>query len=219
VPLQITPAGLTVPSADETAGLARVFGAAHVVRLPALLHPAILQRLQARLAAEGTWKTFCHPLPGGEQATELVCTETIAVGLLTAMFHDAALFTFVRAVTACDPIGSFHGRIYRMDPRAHADAWHDDANDKYLVALSLNLTDRPFAGGELHLRDRASRRVYAEAGNTGPGDAIVFRLDPALEHMVAPVTGDVPKIAWAGWFHRDRFAPELDRLAGLRPAW
>ena len=215
MPLQIAPGGLVVPPAGEIGTLARAFRDVHHVRLPALVHPAILRKLQARLAAAGTWTTLVHPLPGGAKAVELVCTDAIVVGLLTAMFHDAALFSVMRAVTGCDPIRSFHGRIYRMDPGAHADAWHDDANDKYLVALSLNLTDRPFAGGELHLRDRASRRVHAEVANTAQGDAVLFRLDPTLEHMVTAVTGGVPKVAWAGWFYRDAPLPELDRLAGL----
>ena len=204
MPLQITPSGLTRPSDDEVAALARTFNTSHLVRFPALLHPSILRKLQARLAADGTWMTFVHPLPDGEQAIELVCTEKIAVGLLTVMFQDQALFSAIRAITGCDPIGSFQGRIYRMDAGAHGDAWHDDANDRYLVALSLNLTDRPFEGGELHLRDRATRRVHAEIANTGQGDAIAFRLDPALEHMVTPVTGAASKIAWAGWFTGDR---------------
>jgi hypothetical protein len=33
--------------------------------------------------------------------------------------------------------------------------------------------------------------------------------------MVAPASGGVPQIAWAGWFHRDPLLPALDRLAGL----
>jgi hypothetical protein len=120
------------------------------------------------------------------------------------MFHDPALFAVIRAITGCAAIGGFDGRIYRMDAGAHADAWHDDANDRYLVALSLNLTATAFAGGALRLRDRATRTVRADVANTGQGDAIVFRLDPALEHMVSPVTGEVPKVAWAGWFTGDR---------------
>jgi len=57
--------------------------------------------------------------------------------------------------------------------------------------------------------------MHASIANTGPGDAIVFRIDGALEHMVTPVSGAVSKIAWAGWFAREPLLPELDRLAGL----
>jgi hypothetical protein len=214
VPLQITSTGVTPPAADETAALARTFDACHVVRLAALLHPSLLRRVQARLGATDAWKTNVHDLEHGE-STELLFSDDTTLGLLTALFHDPGLFAAIRGITGCDPIRSYHGRIYRMDASKHTDVWHTDVNGKYLVALSLNLTSEPFAGGELHLRDVASKRVYAQVANTGPGDAVLFRLDTALEHIVTPVTGPVPKVAWAGWFHRDSLLPDLDRLAGL----
>jgi hypothetical protein len=218
MPLQITRAGVVRPTQAETAALARAFDDHHVVLLKKFLDPAILGRLQARLAQAGAWKANVHDLVNGP-STELVCSDEIPVGLLMAMFHDRTLWDTVAAISSCDPIRSFDGRVYRMDPGAHQDVWHTDANGDYMVTLSLNLTDRPFTGGELHLRDYASKRMCAEVANTGQGDAIIFRIDGGLEHIVTPVTGTVPKIAWAGWFRREPLLPALDRLAGLSGAW
>jgi len=214
MPLQITPRGTVLPSDAERAALAREFDDRHCVRLPQLLHPVLLRRLQERLAAGDAWKPHVHDLVNGP-STELVFADAITVGLLTAMFHDPVLWSAVAGITDCDPIRSFHGRIYRMDAGAHEDVWHTDANGKYMVALSMNLTTGRFEGGELLLRECGSKRMRVQIANTGPGDAIMFRIDGSLEHVVNRVRGAVPKIAWAGWFHRDSLLPELDRLAGL----
>jgi 2OG-Fe(II) oxygenase superfamily len=214
MPLQITPRGTVSPSDAERAALAREFDDRHCVRLPQLLHPALLRRLQTRLAGADAWKPNVHDLVNGP-STELVFADPITVGLLTAMFHDRVLWNAVARITDCDPIRSFDGRIYRMDAGAHEDVWHTDASGTYMVALSLNLTSGRFEGGELHLRECESKRMHTEIANTGQGDAIMFRIDGSLEHVVTPVTGAVPKIAWAGWFRRDSRLPELDRLAGL----
>jgi hypothetical protein len=214
MPLQITASGVIAPTAAERAELARTFDEQHCVRLPQFLHPAVLRKLQARLAQRDAWTPKVHALVNGP-STELVFSDAITVGLLTAMFHDGLLWNAVAAITSCDPIRSFHGRIYRMDADAHEDVWHTDANGQYMVALSLNLTPARFAGGELHLREYESKKMRAQVANTGQGDAVMFRIDGGLEHIVTRVTGPVPKIAWAGWFHRESRLPELDRLAGL----
>jgi len=214
MPLQLTPAGVVVPGDAERAELARAWQHDLCVRLPGFLHPQLLRKLQARLAADGAWKEHLQNLTEGE-SSELESDDSVARGLLTALFHNRALWDAVRGITGCDPIRSFHGRIYRMDPSAHEDVWHTDVNGRYMVALSLNLTAAPFTGGELHLREAASKRMRVRVANTGQGDAIMFRIEDGLEHIVTTVTGAVPKIAWAGWFNRDALLPELDRLAGL----
>ena len=44
--------------------------------------------------------------------------------------------------------------------------------------------------------------------NDGPGDALLFRIDPRLEHWTHEVEGTTPKSAVAGWFQR---APQFWR--------
>ena len=212
MPLQLTRKGLVPFAPPELQALRHEFARRHCARLPRLLEPDLLRRLQARLASDA-WTANVHHLVNGE-STELVCAGDVTVGLLVALFNDSALFRAIQDLTDCDPIASFQGRIYRMDPGAHRDVWHTDANGNYMVALSLNLGTDPFRGGELHLRECGSRRVLVEVANTGTGDAIIFRIDGTLEHIVTPVAGDTPKLAWAGWFQRKPLLPALDRLAG-----
>jgi hypothetical protein len=48
-----------------------------------------------------------------------------------------------------------------------------------------------------------------ELPNTEPGDAIFFRIAPALQHVVSAVEGMVPKTAYAGWFGASTFYPGI----------
>jgi predicted 2-oxoglutarate/Fe(II)-dependent dioxygenase YbiX len=75
----------------------------------------------------------------------------------------------------------------------------------------VNLATSNYDGGMLEIRDRKTRRSIAQIPNTGTGDAVLFKLDPSLEHRVTRVTGGV-KTAFAGWFRRGtRLRDELRR--------
>jgi hypothetical protein len=67
----------------------------------------------------------------------------------------------------------------------------------------------------LQIRDSASGEILHEESNTGPGDALIFQIAPALQHRVARVTGNRPKTAFAGWFKSE---PDFKTLVGLRRA-
>jgi hypothetical protein len=124
-----------------------------------------------------------------------------ARALLLFLCNDVALFELVRAITGCDRIGAFVGRIYRMLPGAeHEGTWHDDLLEGRMVAMSINLGNAPFSGGVLEIRDRASKRVLHRVANTGFGSAVIFRIDPELQHRVTAVREGAPKTAYAGWF-------------------
>lgn len=45
-----------------------------------------------------------------------------------------------------------------------------------------------------------TRELLQEVRNTGFGDALLFRISENLVHRVQGVTGEHPKIAFAGWF-------------------
>ena len=115
--------------------------------------------------------------------------------------NDSRLFSFVSEVTGCGAIGCFDGRVYRLDPaQGHGDSWHSDVGDNRLVAMSVNLTPERYEGGVLQIRDEPSGEVTAEVGETALGDAMIFRIAERLRHRVSQVKGDVPRIAFAGWF-------------------
>ena len=50
------------------------------------------------------------------------------------------------------------------------------------------------------LRERETGKPVCELPNTGPGDAIFFRISDKLQHIVTQVESEAPKTAFAGWF-------------------
>jgi hypothetical protein len=197
--IRLTPRGAVVTAAGADVARAReAFAETHHLRLPALLDPGVLALVRREVAA-ARFAERVHGAIGPNR--ELCMEEGPAAGLLHLLLNASELLGLVEAITGCPAIGCFRGRVYRMLPGGrHRDAWHDDLGDDRLLALSLNLGDRPYRGGALQLRERGTHRVLAEVPNTGPGDAIVFRLAPGLQHRVTPVEGEVPKTAFAGWF-------------------
>ena len=143
-----------------------------------------------------------------------ICMEpNPTAALLELLCNDAALFTAVEAATGCAPLTRFSGFVYRLSPgTGHHHNWHNDMIQNRKVAMSVNLEPAPYEGGVLQIRRRESEEILAEVENVGAGDAILFRIDAALQHRATAVTSGV-KTAFAGWF---RSAPSLrDELASL----
>jgi hypothetical protein len=160
------------------------------------LEPAFLDELLPAIEQSG-FRPRAHGHIGTEDSMEV--GGPVASLLLAA--NDPRLFEFVMDVTACGAIGCFDGRVYRLDPaQGHGDSWHSDVGDNRLVAMSVNLTTERYEGGELQIRDASSGEVTAEVGRTAAGDAVIFRIAERLRHRVSAVRGDVPRIAFAGWF-------------------
>ena len=119
------------------------------------------------------------------------------------MTNNPGFLGIVRRITGCQQAVAFGGRVYCMrSDGGHHDNWHDDIHpaEGRLVGMSINLSQRPFAGGLFQLRERATGNFLREIANTGSGDAILFRISDQLQHRVSKVEGEVPKFAFAGWF-------------------
>ena len=169
----------------------------HAVRLREFLAPDLLAFLQERLEVEA-FETTSYPGVG----TEMRQASGVAAQALLFVMNDPALLDAVSRLSGCENVGSFAGRIYRLKHEAwQLDAWHDDDVEGRLLALSINLSARPFDGGVLEMREAASKRVHGRFDNTVPGDALLFRIGPMLEHRVTTVTGPNPKTSFAGWFY------------------
>lgn len=204
--------GITVDDASLAYLRAR-FAADHAVKLEAMLSVGLGERVRKRLAS-ASFHVKVHPtgvehcLDDGELLDELMF-----------LFNDPTLFRTVEAMTQCPRIGSFAGRLYRMpSAEGFGDEWHRDLTEHRMIALSLNLGDRPCEGGVLELREASTKRTLRAIPNPRFGDAVLFRLHEALEHRITPVVGDEPKLAWAGWFRsQPDFYAELKRGGTLRP--
>lgn len=182
--------------------LGRRFDADRCLRLPALIGGNLLATVRRRLAhARFTTRIADRVFP---PAVDLKLQDDDLHGLLHFVLNDRAVVDFVRDVASAPDATGFVGAVYRIEPgMGHHDAWHSDLDGNRLVGLTVNLSDGPFEGGELEMRDRESRRRLWRIANTGPGDGLLFALGPDLQHCIRPMSGSVAKTALAGWFCRD----------------
>ena len=175
------------------------FQATYATRLPALLDTTLMHAVGAGMG-RGAWTSNKHEGLG----RELILDDVRTLDLLHFVANTPAFLRLIRELTGRHAITRFEGRVYRMIPGAdHYDSWHDDAADHRLVGMSLNLGPRPYVGGTFQIREQGERTALHELPNTGPGDAILFRISDTLKHRVTPVEGTEPKTAFAGWFLAD----------------
>jgi len=214
--LQISRTGALVDLSDaRIAELRAQFDCHHWVRLPRVLSPELLCDVQARLArAEFVEKAHTGVVP---PSRDLCMVPSTLSGLLELVFNDADVFDVVERITGCEGIGRFGGFVYRLTAtHGQGHHWHNDLIESRLVAMSVNLGPGAYDGGLLELRDRESRRVLERVPNTGNGDALLFRLDQALQHRACPVTAGI-KTAFAGWyFGEDSYPRHIRDVAEAR---
>jgi hypothetical protein len=187
---------------SSLAALRRTFDESHVVHLREFLHRDLLSSIQAGVRS-ATFSNRSHE----DIAREDCMADDATVALLWLAMNDPAVFRFIELVTGCPTIRVFSGRVYMMRGEAdHYDRWHSDLSDDRVIGMSLNLSEDDFYGGRFQLTHRGKDDVEVDIANTGRGDAILFRIDDALVHRVTAVEGDVPRVAYAGWF---QLAPDF----------
>ena len=186
------------PANGDERALRDLFDAHHWLKLPALLDASTLRRVQRGLAA-ATFTAVRHTNVTPPSVD--VCMEPNAVsGMLELLCNDPVMLRAIESLTGCGPLARFSGFVYRLLPESgHHHNWHNDLIQERRLAMSINLEAHPYEGGILQIRERESGRIIEEVSNTGPGDAIVFRIDEALQHRATAVTAGV-KTAFAGWF-------------------
>ena len=173
----------------------------HWLKLPRLLDGSLLARVQRELA-RATFVEVRHTSVT-PPSIDVCMTPNPLSAMLELLCNDPAVLRAVESLTACGPLVRFNGFVYRLTPGAgHHHNWHNDVVHGRRVALSINLEPEAYEGGILLIRERDADRVLAQVENTGPGDAVLFRIDPAFQHRATPVTRGV-KTAFAGWFRSE----------------
>jgi hypothetical protein len=199
--VQLTRAG-TIVGDRHTLDRARdAFARHHLIRIPSFFSADLLDEIE-RTTANSTFNPRVHSEAHG--ATDVALDDERMRWLLMVVMNEPTLFSVIRSLTACDEIGCFFPTVYKLVPGSgHFDRWHDDAKeDNRLIGMSINLGRQPFAGGVLQIRRKGTEAILHAEHNTRFGDAMIFRIDRALEHFVTEVTGDIARIALAGWFQR-----------------
>lgn len=213
--VRLTRAGLELGPPEEFEAARLALSSASGVLIKGFLSQDLVQDLQRRAASASFAARVDTGVTVGQPPRDVVLVDDGLAGRIRFLFNDAALFRAVEALTGCDPIGFFRPTMYKMLARdGHFDSWHDDVDGNRMVALSVNLTNRPFEGGALQVRNKADRRIVYEVANQGAGDAVLFSISPQLQHKVSPVSGDVTRVVVAGWFQREpRYAAVMPRIS------
>jgi hypothetical protein len=195
----------------ERAALRAHFDEHFWVRLPGVLDPALLSEVQ-RFVADAEFTEHRHK-GVSPPSVDLTMSPGPASALLEMLFNDPAIYRDVEAITGSDPITHFAGFVYRMNPElGHHHHWHNDLIHGRMIAMSVHLGPGTYEGGVTEVRDKASERMLGAVANTTPGDAVIFPLDPSLQHRVTAVTGGV-KTAFVGWYCDGRSYFDLLRSA------
>ena len=206
--IQLTRSGLASHRTSDIETLRAQFSDQQCVQLPRFLDPDLLARLQEQVD-HAQFDDRVHDDIG----RELCMTSNAALSWLYFLANDPEVFRMVQQVTGCGPIGCFTGRVYRMLPGpGHYDSWHTDALEHRVVGMSVNLGRGIYTGGVFELRELRSQKLLSEVANTGPGDAILFRISRDLAHRVTPVAGIADKTAFAGWFRSEPAFASLLKL-------
>jgi hypothetical protein len=183
-------------SSEDLDALRADFERQHCIRLPGFLTSSLLERIQGYIRES----EFSHRSLVG-RPPELIMESGKAPQLLMLLMNDSRLFELVRTITGCRRIGSCDGSVYRMMPgRGHMDRWHGEIFGHHMIAVGVDLSERPYAGGTLEIRDRYSHRVLHRVGGGEPGDATLVRLAPFLQRRITAVEGDFPRTVYAARF-------------------
>jgi hypothetical protein len=111
----------------------------------------------------------------------------------------------VETLAGCGRVRSFFGHLYRHVLGAgHFRDWHVDVTGDRLVGMIINLSAAPYDGGRFAIRQIGSERPLASIANDGAGDALLFRLGDTLDCRVTALEKTLTKMAFAGWFPRER---------------
>jgi hypothetical protein len=211
--VRLTRRGASFPASGRYLEVASAgFESQHALHLPGFLDAELLSVVQNYIELDGFGEHVHDTLPS--RPVDLRLNPGRAWALLLLLTNDAAFLDFVRALTRRPEIQSFAGSVARRVPGAgHEDAWHSDAVDGRLAALTVNLSRERYAGGVLQIREEPAGKIAYELANTGPGDAVIFKIDSRLKHRVTPPEGRAPRTAFAGWFVLD----PVRRVLGLAP--
>ena len=195
--IQLRKAGL-VADAEDVKRLRSIFERTHFVRLQSLLDPQLLS-LALSYIEQGNWRE--NVVIGSVSYSEYILEIGAAVNLLLFVSNSPRFLETIIEITGCKSLTLFEGRVYRMEPNiVHDKKWHSDNVDNQLIGMSVNLSPLGYQGGLFQMREQSSHRMLVEIANTGPGDAILFRLSGDFQHRVTEVQTGGPKTAFAGWF-------------------
>lgn len=169
-------------------------------RIKQFFSPQLLRFLEKHIVHESFNLKEYATHDGKPLFSELVLNNEY-INLIHNMMQDQVLIKGLGEKTNLPKIYKCVPRIYKFLPGSgNKFGWHQDLAEGRTLGFSVNLTKEKFEGGEFMIRRKDDPSIHVEYQNNTYGDAIFFPIAPNLEHCVAPVTGSVERIAYAGWF-------------------
>ena len=180
---------------------AEQFSRTKALQLTSLFEPQFLATLM-RLSAAAPFRDGdrgAH-VPGFR---EVEASPQRAGRVMNLALARPVLLRWLEQATGCAQLDSIAGRLTQTLNRPGDQLiWHDDADGRSTgrrLAIVINFSTEPYTGGEFQLRHKTGERLF-QHHYTELSSAIIFRVDPAFEHRVLPLTAGGPRRVFAGWF-------------------
>jgi hypothetical protein len=179
--------------------------------IPGFLAPGVLRALLSQIR-QARFRLEAESVVAGQ--TQIVPSNDPAMISLHFILNRPELFRTVSAIAGIPAPVNFTSRLHRttVDPLQQID-WHDDGGLDRVLGLNINLTEQPYTGGTLQLRDPEGR-MRGEIGQLPAGHAFLFRVGSRWDHRLTPLTSGERTVA-VGWF-RSKPSWEMNALNWLR---
>jgi hypothetical protein len=170
----------------------------------AKVHDFISPKWADELSKQADLMTFGYTVHSKVDLYDYAITTGPVVPMLEDLLNQPCVLRKVEEWCGLKPrrLSRFVGRLYMLGEECGTEDWHSDCLEPYarLLGFSLDLSPKPYAGGELTLRNKKDKSPCGRAKAEHRGEALLFRIDPNLQHRVLPIEGGDPRIAFVGWF-------------------
>lgn len=118
---------------------------------------------------------------------------------LNLALNRPVLLRLLEEIATCGPLSSIEGSIVQTFPRPGDELiWHDDLHEQdRRLAITINLGNS-FEGGVFELRKKKGEMLLRHR-HTLAGSALIFEVNPRLEHRVLPLLSGGPRRVYTGW--------------------
>ena len=125
--------------------------------------------------------------------------------MLNLLLSRPSFLRWLEQATAHEPLERIEGRLAQTVARpGDRLIWHDDdPGSARRLAIVINLSTKPFEGGDFEIRHKNGETLFAHR-YTELNSALIFAVNHALEHRVLPLSSGGPRRVFAGW----AFSPE-----------
>lgn len=195
-PFLIGSQGVTILS--DPAPWRERFARVPAISIPAALEPEFCARMVER-AAHAQFATYEQIEQVG---TRLIESPQLIGRAISLLLHAPELHHWLEEATGVGPLRAVAGRFAEFRAN-NQDAlnWHDDLHDTTRrLAIIVNLSDRPFVGGQFQLRRKGETELLLRHDHPQAGSVLIVGVRPELEHRVTPVSDGGPRRIYAGWF-------------------